>query len=72
MPWQWEICLLIIIGIMMTLLVFVVLSWIFLPTVWAFEITEQMKTDEIMVKTCQTYHINNTECDQVYGGVPFP
>ena len=70
MAWQWEICLLIIIGIMMTLLVFVVLSWIFLPTIWAFEITNQMKKDETTVQMCIMYNINSTECVQVYGGVP--
>ena len=56
----------------MTLLVFVVLSWIFLPTIWAFEMTNQMKEDETTVQMCIMYNINSTNCDQVYGDVPFP
>jgi len=70
MAWQWEICLLIILGIMMTLLVFVVLSWIFLGTVSGFTMTNQMKKDETTVQMCIMYNINSTECVQVYGGVP--
>ena len=68
--WQWEICLLIIIGIMMTLLVFVVLSWIFLPSIWAFNITQRMEKDEILVNMCIKYNLSGGVCDKLYGGIP--
>jgi len=70
MPWQWEICLLIIIGIMMTLLVFVILSWTFLIHVSGFNMTQRMEKDEILVGMCMKYHLNNTICDKLYGGIP--
>ena len=52
------------------LLMFIVLSWIFLGTVvwgWGFELTPEQIDDEQKTQFCIVYNISNEECFLVYG-----
>ena len=65
-------CVYLVFFLAVFLLCYVVFHLVFFGTVSGFELTEQMQRDEYMVVTCQTYKLNNTDCNEVYGGVPFP
>ena len=63
-----EILLPIVIFIVVFLIAYVVLSWIYLGTVWGYELTPEQIADGKKTQFCIVYNISNEECFQVYGG----
>ncbi len=63
-----EILLPIIIFVSVFLVAYIVLSLIFLGSVWGYELTPEQISDEQKTKFCIVYNISNEECFQVYGG----
>jgi len=46
------------------------LSAVLFHAVHGFEMTPQLKIETAQLEMCIMYNINNTTCDNIYGGIP--